>query len=94
MLLEQFLRINTIVDELLYLSYNTGTVGSVCYAEPLTGCIKHLYGSSLIIDQFVYHQWDEELCLQIFHVLRVRKELFEVLLAILKIVGSEAPHIH
>ena len=70
------------------------TVSSVCHTKPYRRCVKHLNSCRTTLDEFVHHQWDEELSLQILHVLRITEERLEFLLTVLEVVGSEAPHVH
>ena len=93
-LLEQLVGINALVNQLLDALYGSLTVGGVGYAKPLRGGVEHFAGSSTIVDELVDHQRDEELSLQVLHILRVAQELLEILLAILEVVGGEAPYIH
>src|SRR3712207_9332270 len=70
---EQFSRINTLVDEALYLLNHAGTVGGIGHAKPLAGGVEHLNGSRLVADEFVDHQGNEELGLLVLHILGIRE---------------------
>ena len=94
LLSEQFGRIYAFVYQSLDLSHYSIAVGSVSHTKPLAGRVEHLHGSCSIVNQFVHHQRDKELGFEVLHVLRVAEELLEELLAILEIVGCEAPHVH
>ena len=92
--LEQFAGINTLVDELLDAGHCAFAVGSIGDAKPLRGSVEHLDRCGLLDDEFVDHQGDEELGLEVLHVLRIAEELLELGLRILEVVGGEAPHVH
>ena len=93
-LLEEFAGIYPLLYEFLYFLDDAWPVGGVSDAEPLAGGVEHLHGGGILADEFVDHEWDEELRLEVLHVLRVAEELLEISLAVLEIVGSEAPHVH
>ena len=76
------------------LFYCSFTVGSVCYTEPFAGSVEHFYRSGTFVDELIHHQRDEELGLQVGHVLRIGEERLEVVLAIVEIVGRESPYVH
>lgn len=76
--LEQLVGIFACIDERLYLVNSCLTVGSIGYAEPLGCGIEHLASSLTTIDEGVYHERDEELCLGLVDILL--QELDELLL--------------
>lgn len=93
-LLEELGGVLAFVDESLDLVDNALAVGCIGYAEPMGCCVEHFDGGSLLVDELVDHERDEELSFQVLHVLGVGEELFEVGFGVLEIVGSEAPNVH
>ena len=91
---EQLVGIDPLIDKLLDAVDGGLTVGSIGDTEPLGGGVKHFAGGRAVVDELVDHQRDEELCLEVLHVLRVAEELLEIGFRIVEIVGCEAPHIH
>ena len=77
--LEQFSRVFTGIYQCLNLIHYALTVFRISDAEPLAGSIQYFNSGSSVINQFIYHQWDEELALQVFHILRIAKESLEEL---------------
>jgi len=59
--LEQFVRIDALVDKLLDASYRTLAVSGIGDTKPFRGSIEHLHRSSLLNDELIDHQGDKEL---------------------------------
>lgn len=92
--LEHLLWILTSFAECSKFLYYAWAVFWVGYAKPLRGGVKNLASSLAGFDEVVYHEWDEELALEILLILRVREECLEVFLAVSEIVRGEAPEVH
>ena len=92
--LEQLSRIFTSIYQCLNLVYYALTVFRISDAEPLAGSIQYFNSGSSVINQFIYHQWDEEFALQVFHILRIAKESLEEFLAVSEVIRSESPEVH
>ena len=92
--LKKLVGVNSLVDQLLDAVNGVLTIGSIGHTEPLGGRVEHFAGSGAFGDELVDHQGDKELGLQVLHVLGVREELLEIFLAVLEIVGGEAPYVH
>ena len=62
----------------------------------MAGGIEDLDSRRTVVDELVDHQRDEELGLQVGHVLRIGEERLEVVLAIVEIVGrvTNSYHVH
>lgn len=72
--------------------YNTLTVGGVCYAKPARIGVEYLYGSFAVLDKGVDAQGDEEFSLGSVDV--AVEEATELAVAVLEVVGCEAPEVH
>ena len=92
--LEHFFGIYALFAQLLEFCYYLGTVLGIGYAEPLGGGVEDFAGGGAVLDEFVNHKGNEELALEVLHVLRVAEESFEILFAVLEVVGSKAPEVH
>ena len=76
------------------LCHYLGTVLGIGNAKPLAGGVEHFAGGSTGLDEMVHHEGDEELALEVGLVLGIGKELLEIFLAVLEIIGGKAPEIH
>lgn len=72
--LKHLLRIYAVIGKLLKLSHYVRTVLWIGHSEPLACRVKHLACCRTVMDEFVNHERDEELALEILHILRVRKD--------------------
>ena len=89
--LEHFFGIYALFAQLLEFCYYLGTVLGIGYAKPLGGGVEDFAGGGAVLDEFVNHEGNEELALEVLHVLRVAEESFEILFAVLEVVGCKAP---
>ena len=92
--LEQFSRIFACIDQCLDFIYYFLAVFRIGDAEPFAGSIQYFDRSSLVTDQFIYHQRNEEFALQVFHVLRITQKSLDEFLALSEVIRSEAPEVH
>ena len=91
---KQFVRIYPVVNEFLDASNSSVAISCIGNSEPFAGGVEDLTGGCTLGDELVDHQWDKELGFQVLHVLGVAEELAEISLAMLEVVGCEAPHVH
>lgn len=94
MILEHFFRINAFFTKFLKFGHNFRTVLRIGNAEPLRSGVEHFAGCGAVIDEFVYHERNEKLALEVFNVFRVGKECLEEFFTVGKIIGREPPEVH
>ena len=92
--LEHLVRILSCLVEGSELGNYLRTVLGIGHAKPLARRVKHFASSLASLDEMIDHERDEELALEVCLVLRVGEECLEVSLAVLEVVGSEAPEVH
>ena len=71
---------------------HSGAVGAVRDTKPLGISVKHFYSGFLAVDKSVDAEGDEQFGLWGVDV--AVEEFFEFTLAVVEVIGSEAPQIH
>ena len=92
--LEEFVWINAVVDEFLYFSNDSRTVGRVCHTEPFACGVKHFACGCSVIDEFVHNPRNEIFSLWICLCFRRIEDVLEKLVENdLSIGGEQSGHI-